>query len=67
MLTDDTSSSLQNNNNSQLLLLSLPLLLSLSVAQVASNNADNDSNLSSLSGDQSNITFKCSKDKKRCR
>ena len=47
LLTDDPSLSVENKNDSQLLLLPLPSSLS-SVAPVVSNNADNDSNPSSL-------------------
>ena len=57
--------SLQNKNNSQLLSLPLPSLLLPSDVPVAVNNADNDSNPSSLGGDQSNTTTRCSQTKKR--
>ena len=51
LLTDGSSPSIKNKNNSQLLLLPLPSSLLLSVAPVASNNTDSDSNKSSLDGD----------------
>ena len=66
LLTDDSSPSVENKSNSQLLLLPLPSSLS-SVAPVASNNADNDSNPSSSGGDRSNNTTRHSKTKKRSR
>ena len=65
LVNGDSSPSLQNKNDSQLSLLPLPSLLS-SVAPVASNNADNDSNPSSLGGDKSNTTTRCSQTKKGC-
>ena len=67
LFTGDSSPSLQNKNDSQLLSLPLPSSSSSSVAPVASNNADNDSNPSSLGGDQSNTTTRHSKTKKRSR
>ena len=66
LVNGDSSPSLQNKNDSQL--LSLPLSSSLSsVAPVATNNADNDSNPSSSGGDRSNTTTRHSKTKKRSR
>ena len=65
LVNGDSSPSLQNKKDSQLLSLPLPSSSS-SVAPVASNNADNDSNPSSSGGDRSNTT-RHSKTKKRSR
>ena len=65
LLTDDSSPSVENKNDSQLLLLPMPSLSLPSVAPVASNNADSDTNPSSSGGDQSNTTTRRSQTKKR--
>ena len=67
LVTGDSSPSLQKKNDSQLLSLLLPSSLLSSVAPVASNNADNDSDPSLSGGDWSNTTTRHSKTKKHSR